>query len=49
MTELAVQFLEELANDPDSPFPDANIDERQIIAMKIAAELHDVGKIATPD
>ena len=49
VTELAVQFLEELANDPDSPFPDAGIDERQITAMKIAAELHDVGKIATPD
>ena len=49
VTELAVQFLEELANDPESPFPDAGIDERQIMAMKIAAELHDVGKIATPD
>ncbi|MCY4325100.1 MAG: GAF domain-containing protein, partial [Betaproteobacteria bacterium] len=48
-TELAVPFVEELANDPESPFPDAGIDARQIMAMKIAAELHDVGKIATPD
>ncbi len=49
VTDLTMLFVEELAQDPNHPFGALDLGEDQLAAIRVAAQLHDVGKIATPD
>ena len=49
VTALTMMLAESMAKDESGPYKDFSLNEAQMRELRIAAQLHDIGKIATPD